>query len=161
MKQHDPSGSTVQDIGLLLTEAVVEFKRQLHAHLSHEGFTDLGPSFGFVFRCLADRSMSLAELSALLGISPQGTLKIVAEMVDLGYVARKDDATDRRVRQLSLTARGRAALREARRFHATVEERLKKTVGAKALAAARAVLEELAGEPGLNEAQRKVSGRPF
>jgi DNA-binding MarR family transcriptional regulator len=133
-----------EDFGILLTAALGVFKSQLHAHLAAAGFDDLGPSFGFVFRSLAERSLSLVELAARLGISSQGALKIVADMEARGYVARTDDEVDRRVRRLSLTRRGRAALREARRFHTTAEQQLVAAVGSRQVAGARAALTALA-----------------
>ena len=132
------------DFGILLTAALAVFKSRLHAHLARAGYDDLGASFGFVFRSLAERPLSLAELSARLGISSQGALKIVVEMEARGYVARQDDEVDRRVRRLSLTQRGRAALREARRFHAATERQLIHAVGARQVAGARAALAALA-----------------
>lgn len=134
------------DLGVLLTLALAEFKEQLHAHLASAGYDDLGPSFGFVFRSLADTPLSLVALSHRLGISAQGTLKIATEMVDRGYVERHDDADDKRVRRLALTARGRSALREARRFHTLTEKHLNETVGPRHVAGARAVLRALAAD---------------
>lgn len=149
------------DIGVLLTLALGAFKDALHAHLATKGYDDLGPSFGFVFRSLAERPLSLVELAARLGISSQGALKIVADMVERGYVERQDDDTDRRVRRLTLTARGRGALREARRFHASAEQRLIEAAGSARVAGARAVLEALVRWGSPEEVARHASVRPF
>lgn len=149
------------DLGVLLTIALETFKGRLHAHLAATGYDDLGASFGFVFRSLADRPLSLVELAARLGVSSQGALKIAAEMVDRGYVERQDDAEDKRVRRLLLTARGRAALREARRFHARAERELADALGAKQVASARAVLMALAGESARGDTMWAGSSRPF
>jgi len=135
-----------EDLGILLTSALGAFKDRLHAHLAAAGYTDLGPSFGFVFRSLADEPMSLAQLASRLGITSQGTLKIVDEMERRGYVQRKEDEADQRVRRVALTGRGRSALREARRFHAEVERELTKSLGPRRVADARAVLEVLSGD---------------
>jgi DNA-binding MarR family transcriptional regulator len=133
------------DLGIVLTLALATFKDRLHAHLAAAGYSDLGPTYGFVFRSLGERPLSLAELAGQLGITPQGALKIVAEMIERKYVQRGDDAADKRVRRLSLTARGRAALREARRFHARAERELIDQLGARALKSTRIVLAALAG----------------
>lgn len=154
------SGTPDADLGVLLTIAVGVFKDRLHAHLATAGYDDLGPSFGFVFRSLADRELSLAELATMLGITPQGALKIVNEMVAKDYVERRDDSNDGRVRRLVLTTRGRAALREARRFHARAERELVAQLGANRVAGARAVLESLAA--GADPEAPWASGtRPF
>jgi len=149
------------DFGVLLTLALEAFKERLHAHLARAGYDDLGPSFGFVFRSLAERPLSLVELAARLGISSQGALKIVTEMEGRGYVERQDDAIDRRVRRLALTTRGRSALREARRLHAAVERELTDTLGAERVASARTVLETLAGEAALDPTSWAKAARPF
>src|SRR3954471_21920402 len=100
-----PAGES-SDLGILLTLALAAFKDRLHAHLADAGFSDLGPSFGFVFRILADEPLSLAQLASRLRISSQGALKIVAEMESLGYVERQDDPKDQRVRRVALANRG-------------------------------------------------------
>lgn len=150
-----------EDLGVLLTVALGAFKARLHVHLARAGFADLGPSFGFVFRSLADRPLSLVELAARLGISPQGALKIATEMVGRRYVERRDDPEDRRVRRLALTDRGRQALREARRFHAIVERELTRALGATQVASARAVLTALAADAAPDPATRPSFARPF
>jgi len=156
-----PTDPPPHDLGILLTLALDTFKRRLHDHLANAGYDDLGPSFGFVFRSLADEPLSLAGLATRLGITSQGALKIAAEMEQRGYIERQDDREDRRVRRLLLTARGRAALREARRFHATVERELVRAFGADHVAAARVVLEELASESARDDATWAGAGRPF
>ena len=114
-----------------------------HERMSAAGFDDLGPSDGFVFRLLADNSLSLVEVAARLGMTSQGALKIVADMETRRYVTRHDDAIDGRVRRLVLTARGRAALREARRIHLQVERQLIKACGKRRVANTRMVLSAL------------------
>jgi DNA-binding MarR family transcriptional regulator len=151
----------ITDWGILLTAALGVFKEQLHAQLVRAGYDDLGPAFGFVFRSLAERPLSLAELAARLGMTSQGALKIVAAMAERGYVERQDDLVDRRVRRLSLSARGRAALREARRFHVAAERRLVQSVGAKQVASARAVLAALVQQSGTDSDSWAASVRGF
>ena len=148
------------DLGVLLAISFSAFKDHLHAHLAAAGFDDLGSSYGYVFRALADAPLSLAQLAEQLRITPQGAHKVVSEMVDRGYIERQDDESDGRVRRLHLANRGKAALRAARRFHAQVEQELIKTLGPTKVAATRAVLEAmlLDGEDA-NAAERRT--RPF
>ena len=149
------------DIGVVLTLALDAFKQRLHAHLADAGYDDLGPSFGFVFRSLADGPLSLVALADRLGLTSQGALKIAAEMERRGSIERQNDVEDRRVRHLVLSSRGRAALREARRFHASVERELARTHGAAHVAAARLVLESLAGALTRDVTTWAGSARPF
>lgn len=132
------------DFGVLLNIAFNSFKSALQADLAAAGFDDIGPSFGYVFRLLADGTCSLSELAQQLQISPPGALKLVDDMVAKGYVQRTADALDKRVKRLGLTPRGQAALTRARAFHARCEQTLAKRLGARPVADTRRVLEALA-----------------
>lgn len=132
-----------EDIGILLNVAFGVFKRDLHRHLAAHGFPDVGPSFGYVFRLLASGPHNLQGVAAALGITAQGALKIVADMVEKGYVERRDDPDDGRVKWLVLTARAQAAMAEARRFHRQFERGLTARLGRDQVAALRTVLEDV------------------
>jgi DNA-binding MarR family transcriptional regulator len=69
--------------------------------------------------------------------------KTVTEMVERGYVERRPDPTDSRVKRLLLAPRGRAALAAARRFHATFERQLEGDVGPTAARQLRRVLQAI------------------
>lgn len=147
------------DFGVLLNLAFGALKHQMQSHMTDAGFTDLGPSFGYVFRVLDRESPSLAELAERLGITSQGALKIVTEMIDKGYALRTDDRADGRVKRLTLSARGRRALAEARRFHGMFERDLGKRLGAQRVATARAVLEAITADA--SEQGLEMHLRPF
>lgn len=132
------------DFGVLLNVAFVSFKEALDADLAAAGFDDIGSSFGYVFRLLAQAPCNLSELAAQLGMSAPGALKVVDDMVAKGYVSRSADADDRRVKRLELTDRGRAALGRARSFHAKYEQALVQRLGTRQVAAARKLLEAMA-----------------
>ena len=112
------------DFGILLGLAFRAFVDEMHADLAARGFDDLGRSYGYVFRMLGDGDRSLSELAALLGMTLPGAGKIVDEMERRGYVERRPDQVDRRVKHIALSRRGRAALAAARAFHRRFEERL-------------------------------------
>ena len=113
----------------------------MRADLGCRGFDDLGRSYGYVFRVLGDGDRSLSELAGLLGMTLPGAGKIVDEMEARGYVERHPDRSDRRVKRLALSRRGRAALKAARAFHRGYERRLARAP------AIRAALETIVGEP--------------
>ncbi|HEX5684532.1 MAG TPA: MarR family winged helix-turn-helix transcriptional regulator [Ideonella sp.] len=146
------------DFGVLLNVSFGAFKLQLHRHLAEAGFGDLGPSFGYVFRLLLARPASLRDVADRLGISSPGALKVVDDMVAKGYVERRDDPSDRRVKLLLLTSRGQRAVEEARRFHAMFERGLAERLGARQVAAARAVLEQVVAH--LSDAELEAGLRP-
>jgi len=142
--------STDTDIGILLGLAYAGFVDELRADLAARGFADLGPSYGYVFRVLGDGERSLSELAGLLRMTLPGAGKIVDEMEARGYVERHPDASDRRVKQLRLSPRGRAALKAAQAFHRRFERRLPDGP------ALRAALEGIATDPGGEPAARYV-----
>lgn len=132
-----------EDFGVLLNVAFGAFKSGLHTELAESGFDDIGSSFGYVFRRLAQGQASLAELAAVLGITPQGTLKIVDDMVAKGYVVREPHPQDGRIKLLALTERGHAAVACAARYHKRFEKALAQRVGAATAQAARVALEDI------------------
>ncbi len=132
------------DFGVLLNVAFVAFKDALDADLAAAGFDDIGSSFGYVFRLLADAPRSLSDLALQLGMSAPGALKVVDDMVAKGYVTRSADTEDRRIKRLELTDRGRAALGRARAFHARYEQALVQRLGQRDVAATRRLLEAMA-----------------
>jgi len=138
------SNASVLDFGVLLNIAFNSFKQALEEDLAEAGFDDIGLSFGYVFRLLSDESCSLSELARQLHMTSPGALKVVDDMVAKGYVLRTTDSTDKRVKRLGLTRRGRAALERAREFHARREQALADRLGSRRVAATREVLSALA-----------------
>lgn len=134
------------DFGILLALAFQSFKRELHEALAAEGFLDLNRSAGYVFRALDEGALSLKELAERLAMSSQGAMKLVDEMESRGYVARRPDAADGRIKRIALTAKGRRALAAARRFHGAFERRLAKRLGPESVAALREALTEIVGD---------------
>lgn len=134
------------DFGMLLNLAFRTFKEQLHGHLRERGFADVGAADGYVLRTVQGGDLNLKQLAQALGLTPQGTLKVVDDMVLRGYLTRRADATDGRVKRLQTTARADALLKEARRFHALFEARLRKRLGATGADATRKALEAIVSD---------------
>jgi DNA-binding MarR family transcriptional regulator len=131
------------DFGILLGLAYQAFVDALHTHLRQQGFDDLGPSFGYVFRVLAVQPLTATQLASRLRLTPQGAAKIVDDMVQRGYVLRQADPDDGRARRLVLAPRGEQALAEARAFHAAFEQRLSDLHGVEEVMGVRTMLEAL------------------
>ena len=110
------------DFGILLNIGFGVFKAGLHRHLAAAGFADIGSSFGYVFRLLEGAPLNLKTVARSLGITPQGTLKLINDMVQRGYVERHEDDGDGRVKQLVLTERALAAMAKARVYHYRFEQ---------------------------------------
>ncbi|MFZ6734291.1 MarR family winged helix-turn-helix transcriptional regulator [Undibacterium sp. Ji42W] len=134
------------DLGVLLNLAFGSFKEELHQHLGRQGYADVGSSFGYVFRLLENNPQNLKQLAESLGMTPQGALKIINDMVLKDYVQRVDDDSDARVRLLHLRPRAIALMQVARAFHQEFEVRLGERVGASKVKAMRAVLEQIAAD---------------
>ena len=135
------------DFGILLLLADQEFVRSLRAAMAEQGFDQQGRSDGFVLRTLGAAPATISVLAERLDISKQGAAQIVDDMERRGYVERHPDPTDGRARLIHLSARGRAALAAARKFHQSYERRLRREHGDAAIDAVRSILTAMAGEP--------------
>lgn len=133
------------DLGILVALAYQEFVRELRADLAGRGFDDLARSDGYVFRALADASLTATELAERLGVTKQAGAQIVDDMRRRGYLERRPDPRDGRAWRLALSGRGEAALAAAHRFHRAYEDRLAREHGADGVAALRDLLSAMAG----------------
>jgi len=59
---------------------------------------------------VADHALALTELAPRMGLSIAAAGRAVDGLVRHGFVSRSEDAVDRRIKRLALTAEGRAAL---------------------------------------------------
>jgi DNA-binding MarR family transcriptional regulator len=59
----------------------------------------------------AEHELAMTELAPLLGLSPAATGRALDVLAAQGYVDRRPDAGDRRVKRLALTAAGRETAR--------------------------------------------------
>ncbi len=117
------------DFGVLLAVAHATFTDRLHTHMHELGYAGFSTRTGFVLRILGPDSLSLREVADRLEVSSPAALKVVDAMERGGYVERVPAPGDRRVRAISATALGHAALAAARQFHADFEESLGATAG--------------------------------
>ena len=75
------------------------------------GAADLTPSQLSALSTIEDFGpLRLSDLATRESIGASVATRVVASLEDLGYVQRKDDATDRRASLIDLTAAGRAIL---------------------------------------------------
>jgi len=131
------------DLAILVTGAARVVADRLGAAVERAGVPDMRTPYGFVVRALADRDRTLTEVASLLAVSKQAAIKVIDEMEQRGFLERHADPSDRRVKLLRLTAKGRrvraAALTESR----TLERELRRSMGAAPVDAMRAVLLDL------------------
>ncbi len=113
------------------------------ARLSESGHPELRMRHPLVLQALEPDGTRARALAAALGISQQAVAELVDDLVRLGYVDRRPDPTDRRARLVTLTPKGRSALREGYAIIAAMEEEYAARVGADSYRVARSAMTEL------------------
>jgi DNA-binding MarR family transcriptional regulator len=149
------------DLGLsalFAGQAVADVVRE---RLEARGFAGLRFSHGFLVQRLIEDEQPIAALAAALGVTQQAVSKTVSELERLGYVRRRPDPRDARVRLVALTDRGRAAVEAAREERAAVEAELRERLGPRRVAAATRVLREVLDVHGAAAAVRMRRVRPM
>jgi DNA-binding MarR family transcriptional regulator len=148
------------DLGLAALFAGQAIADAVRARLEARGFTGLRFSHGFLVQRLVDDEQSIAALAAALEVTQQAVSKTVSELERLGYVRRRADPRDARVRLVALSDRGRAAVAAAREERAAVEAELREKLGPRRVAAATRVLREALDLHGASAAVRTRRVRP-
>ena len=148
------------DLGLAALFAGQAIAEAVRGRLDARGFAGLRFSHGFLVQRLVEDEQSIAALAAALEVTQQAVSKTVSELERLGYVRRRPDPRDARVRLVSLTDRGRAAVAAAREERAAVEAELRERHGPRRVAAATRVLREALDLHGATAAVRSRRVRP-
>ena len=128
--------------------------------LTARGFTGLRFSHGFLVQRLVEGEQPIAALAQALEVTQQAVSKTVAELERLGYVRRRPGPGDARVRLVSLTDRGRAAVEAAREERAAVVGDLRERLGPRRVDAATRLLRDLLEVHGAGAAVRARRVRP-
>ena len=113
----------------------------MHARLAEDGFADLRPAHGYVLNAAQHGDATASDIAGTLGITKQGAAKVIAELVDAGYVTRKENPADGRARPVALTSRGARALEAAVRHQREIEAEWTELTSARDMAALRRVLD--------------------
>jgi DNA-binding MarR family transcriptional regulator len=116
-----------------------EVQRRLHG----AGFEGLRFSHGFLIQHLILEARTIGALAELMEVTQQAVSKTVAELERLGYVERRPASNDARVRLVTLTKRGRAAVDATRAARAKVVAELRAELGDRRVDAATKVLREV------------------
>ena len=131
------------DLAIIIVGAARVIADRLGEAVARAGIDDMRAPFGYVIRALADRDFTLTELAELLGVSKQAAIKVVDEMQARGFITREPHPTDRRVKVLRLTDKGRAARRTALGASRKLERDLRQQIGDADVEAMRRTLLEL------------------
>jgi len=158
MKRLDPEKIDLPTLTLL---AGISANEYLLERIRAAGYPSVRNSHGYVFQHLLSGPQSVGELAAQLGVTQQAASKTTRELEDLGYIERQLDASDSRVRRVSLTPRGHALVARARAARAKLESELLASVGARAVAAARRALVAMLAQTGGTDAIAQRRAKPM
>jgi DNA-binding MarR family transcriptional regulator len=133
---------------------------EVQRRIAADGMGDLRFADGFVFQHLVPGPLPIGALGERMGVTQQAASKAVADLERRGYVERVAGAEDARVRSVSLTARGRAAIEAGRRHRAALEAELAERLGPRRVESARRLLADVGGALGADAAVRGRRVRP-
>jgi len=127
----------------LLAEAKELVVDELHRRLHANGFEEIRPSHGCVFRFIQPQGTRLTVLADQSGFTKQAVGEVADDLQRLGYVERTPDPQDGRAKLICLTARGEQSRAAAFRIMAEIEAEWAERFGPARTAALRELLEEL------------------
>jgi DNA-binding MarR family transcriptional regulator len=116
---------------------------ELHRRLAEEGFDEVRPGHGCVFRFIDREGSRLTDLAHRSGFTKQAIGEFADDLEGLGYVERAPDPRDRRAKIIRLTDRGSDAQAAAMRIFADIEHRWAERYGEERIAQLREMLEEI------------------
>jgi DNA-binding MarR family transcriptional regulator len=126
----------------LLSMAVTVALDELHTALAEAGHPTLRPMHGYALNAVHNGHTTASELAPLLAMTKQGAAKVVQTLLDEGYLAYGEaPADDSRRKPLTLTDRGRDAVRTSERIQERIERTWAELTGERQMASARRALE--------------------
>lgn len=145
MNDVDPADLDLATLAWLAGSAANEY---LLGEIRAAGHPQLRIAHGYVFQLLIDAEPTVGEIAEALGVTQQAASKVVLELERLGYLRRRPDDTDQRVRRVGLTDAGRDAVEVARAARQRLDAKLAERADTRALRATRRVLAALLEEAG-------------
>jgi DNA-binding MarR family transcriptional regulator len=141
--QSPPSRHDPHPLPALFDAAKELIVEELHTRLRAEGYPEIRPAHGCVFRFLDRNGSRLTYLAEAAGLTKQAVGEVVDYLEAVGYVERVPDPADRRAKIIRPTRRGRAVMRAAGRIFADIEARWAREFGERRTAAMRDILEDV------------------
>jgi DNA-binding MarR family transcriptional regulator len=126
----------------LLSMALTVSLEELHRDLQEHGHPRLRPVHGFALNAVLNGRDTASALAPQLGMTKQGAARVIALLLDEGYVRYGDGAADARSKPLVLTDRGRAAVALSVRVQQRIEAEWADVVGPGRMTTARRALEQ-------------------
>lgn len=131
------------DLGMLIGRLGRALQDELFTRLAEQGHPRVRPRHGTVLAVLPDGGARATELARLSGQHKQIVGVIVDELVELGYVRRESDPTDRRAKLVVPTEAGLDEVAKARAILAAIEQRHCDELGDDAYRVFKAALEHV------------------
>lgn len=130
-------------IGALLRTPWEAVQRHMLARLHARGFADFDAAYLIVFQYPGPEGARPSDLAARLRISKQALNHLLSQLEKLGYLDRRPDPDDLRSKRITLTPRGRSAIRVIRDAVTEVEASWAQQFGTKRFAQLRRLLLDL------------------
>jgi DNA-binding MarR family transcriptional regulator len=144
MNDHWTIRESERPLPALLGTAKELLLAELHDRLGDEGYPDIRPGHGCVFRFIDTDGTRLTDLAERAGMTKQAVGEVVSDLERLGYVERVPDPEDRRAKIIQLTERGWEAQAAGVRIFAEIEARWGEAVGEERMGRLRETLAAIA-----------------
>lgn len=128
-------GKELLPLAIELETALPKLMRMLFRHTPGDPLGDLPMAQLRLVRLLSNRSYTVSEIGAELGMTPSAVTQMTNRLIRLGMVQRNEAPQDRRVRIITLSAAGQQLMQDRQRIR---------------IERAQAVLERLSMEDGEN-----------
>jgi DNA-binding MarR family transcriptional regulator len=129
-----------------MAEAKELVASELHRRLREQGFDEVRPAHGCVFRFVEPAGTRLTVLAEQSGLTKQAVGEVADDLQRLGYVERSADPADGRAKLIRLTERGARSREAAFRIMDEIEAEWAERYGEDAMATLRELLEAVTGQ---------------
>lgn len=133
-------------LGSLLRRCFEGLVARVYARLAAEGFPDLRPAHGAVFRHILPDGMRTTDLANAAGMTKQSMGYLVNDLGDRGYVEITPDSNDGRAKIVRLTPTGQKAQSAAAQISGELEQEWAATIGEKEWVQVRETLRLLSAQ---------------
>lgn len=130
-------------LGALLRRPYETMSATLYADLARHGFPEVRLAHSAVFRTIEAGGSRISDLAERAGMTKQSMAYLVDSLAASGYVTVAPDATDRRAKRVTLTARGEACAAAALKLSLRHERKLGEKIGQNRMKALRRLLERV------------------
>lgn len=111
-KTDDIYGDDVKRLGFLLHDASRLLRKRFEANASRFGLSSA--QWRLLVRVWKEEGVAQARLAELLEVEPISVSRLIDRMTEGGWIERRADASDRRVRTVHLTGKSRAIFHDMR-----------------------------------------------